>query len=138
MISQSCLSPFIKISLKSFTKFRVIRSQEMPNLELVKTYILETNAYSNINLVLRVLSKTPFFKLMGKSHSICSIPIPRYLILARIFYPNPYSQAGSLLCQPLINSYANRLVISITSFISIYRVYSKDFSKFRPNTHMKR
>jgi hypothetical protein len=42
---------------------------------------------------------------------------------------NLYSQAKSLICRPLISSYVNRLVISISSFISIYQVYSKDFLK---------
>jgi hypothetical protein len=34
--------------------------------------------------------------------------------------------------------FANRLIISISSFISIYQVYSKDFSKFEPNTHINK
>jgi hypothetical protein len=33
--------------------------------------------------------------------------------------------------------YENQLVIFMSSFISIYPVYSKDFSKFEPNIRMK-
>jgi hypothetical protein len=39
----------------------------------------------------------------------------------RQFNPNLHSSVESLLCKPLINSYANRLVISISSFICIYK-----------------
>jgi hypothetical protein len=52
-----------------------------------------------------------------------------YSVYVQIRNPNPHSPAEFLLCQPLINSYANRLVISMSSIISIYQVHSKDFSK---------
>jgi hypothetical protein len=48
-------------------------------------------------------------------------------IYVRLFNLNPHSLAESLLYEPLINPYANRLVISMLSIISIYQVYSKDF-----------
>jgi hypothetical protein len=41
------------------------------------------------------------------------------------------------LCQPLINFYANQLIIFMTSLISIYQVYSKDFLKFESNIRVK-
>jgi hypothetical protein len=49
-ISQSHLSPFIKLFVKVSPISDVIRSRERPNLELLKLLFLGTNANSIINL----------------------------------------------------------------------------------------
>jgi hypothetical protein len=48
----------------------------------------------------------------------------------RQFNPNLHSSVESLLCKPLINSYANRLVISISSFICIYKRILEVWTKY--------
>jgi hypothetical protein len=109
------------------SKRRRIQSQEQPNLEPVKTFCF--------------LKQTQIRKLISsrksRPHSFIRTLDSCYSVYVQIRSPNPRSPAKSLLCEPLINSYANRFVISISSFISIYQVYSKDFSKVEPNVRMK-
>lgn len=57
MISRSLLLPFIKFIHKSFTKFGIIRSWEMPNLEHVKIYLMKRMQNSKVNPVLQLLPK---------------------------------------------------------------------------------
>jgi hypothetical protein len=47
---------FNQVTHESFTKFGIIRSQERPNLEPVKTFFLEANANSKVNLVSQISS----------------------------------------------------------------------------------
>jgi hypothetical protein len=104
-----------QVTHESFTKFEIIRSQEQPNLEPVKTFCF--------------LKQTKIRKLISsyksRPHSFIRTLDSCYSVYVQIRSPNPRSPAESLLCEPLINAYANRLVISISSFISIYRVYLK-------------
>jgi hypothetical protein len=98
-----------QVTHESFTKFKIIRSQEQPNLEPVKT--LQTQIWKLI------LSRK------SRPHSFIRTLDSCYSVFVQIRSTNPRSLAECLLCEPLINSYANRLVISISSFISIYQVY---------------
>jgi hypothetical protein len=98
------------------------------------------NVNSNVNLVLPISSKVHLSKLsiVVVLSDLYLNPISWYSIYVQVRNPNLHYPAESLLCEPLINSYEKRLVISMSSFISIYQVYSKAFSKFEPNAHMKR
>jgi hypothetical protein len=49
-ISRSCLSPFIKLLVKVSPISDFIQSLERPNLEPVKTFLLDANANLIINL----------------------------------------------------------------------------------------
>jgi hypothetical protein len=44
------MSLIIRIIHPHFTKFGIIQSQEQPNLKPVKTFILDANANSKINI----------------------------------------------------------------------------------------
>jgi hypothetical protein len=56
-ISLSHLSPFIKLLMNVSPNFRIIRSQEQPNLELVKTFISRSKCNSKVNLVSQLPSR---------------------------------------------------------------------------------
>ena len=129
-----------QVTHECFTKFGIIRSQEQPNLEHVKTFISRSKGKFKSQSRLATPVQTHLFGLsiVVMLFNRCLNPISWYSVYVRLFNPNPHSPAESLLCQHLINSYVNRFVISMSSFISIYPVYSKDFSKFEPNTHMRR
>jgi hypothetical protein len=109
-------------------------------LEPVKTFISRSKWKFESQYRLATLVQTHLFRfsIVVMLSNRCPNPLSWYSVYVQIRSPNPHSPAESLLCQSLINSYANQLVISISSFIYIYQVYSKDFSKFEPNTHMKR
>jgi hypothetical protein len=96
---------------------------------LLKLLFFEMNVNSNVKLVLPISSKVHLFELSTIVIRVVSEFDFLISINVQTFNLNLHSQAQSLLCQPLINFYANRLVISIPSFICIYQVYSKDFSK---------
>jgi hypothetical protein len=53
-ISLSHLSPFIKLLMNVSPNFRIIRSQEQPNLEPVKTFISWSKCNSKVNLISRL------------------------------------------------------------------------------------
>jgi hypothetical protein len=116
-----------QVTHECITKFGVIRRQEQSNLEPVKTFCFLKQT--------QIRKSVPSRK--SRPHSFIRTLDSCYSVYIQIRSPNPHSPAKSLLCEPLINSYVNRLVISISSFISIYQVYSKDFSKVEPNVHMK-
>jgi hypothetical protein len=109
----------------------------MPNLEHVKKIYLEMNASSKVNLVLQISSKLIYSNSRQLLFDLFPNPISRLSIYVQIFNLNPYTQTRSLLCQPLINSYENRLDISISysypSFESIFKISRS----FEPNNRMK-
>jgi hypothetical protein len=46
-----------QVTHESFTKFGIIRSQEQPDLEPVKTLFHEANANAKVNLISQILSR---------------------------------------------------------------------------------
>jgi hypothetical protein len=56
-ISLSHLSPFIKLLMNVSPNFRIIRFQEQPNLEPVKTFISRSKCNSKVNLVSQLPSR---------------------------------------------------------------------------------
>jgi hypothetical protein len=128
-----------QVTHECFTTFGIIQSQEQPNLEPVKTFVSwnECRFESQSHLATPVQTNLFELSIVVMLSNQCPNPPSRLSVYVQIRSPNPHSPAESLLCEPLINSYANWLVISISSFISIYQVYSKDFSRFDPNIRMK-
>jgi hypothetical protein len=104
-----------QVTHESFTKFGIIRSQEQPNLEPVKTFCFLKQTQIRKSISSRKSCPHSFIWTLDNCYSI----------YVQIRSSNPHSPAESLLCERLINSYANPLVISISSFISIYQVYLK-------------
>jgi hypothetical protein len=56
-IPLSHLSPFIKLLMNVSPNFRIIQSQEQPNLEPVKTFISRSKCNSKVNLVSQLSSR---------------------------------------------------------------------------------
>ena len=106
-----------QVTHESFTKFEIIRSQEQPNLEPVKTFCFLKQTQIRKSISSRISRPHSFIRTLDSCYSV----------YVQIRSSNPHSPTESMLCQILINSYANRLVITISSFISIYQVYSKEF-----------
>jgi hypothetical protein len=123
-ICRSCISPFIKLLMKVLPNLELFDLKNRQNLEPVKTFI--------------PCNEWKFERQSHLDNPHLKFIYPNSRQLLSDLYLNPISLAESLLCQPLIDSYANWLVISMSSFVSIYQVYSKYFSKIEPNTHMKR
>jgi hypothetical protein len=100
LFSRSRLSPFIKLLVKVSSNFEFLRSLERQKLEPVKTFISR--------------SKCKF-----ESQSRIATSIHTHLSELSIVGPRPNTQSESAfsrrisLREPLINSYINRLVISI-------------------------
>jgi hypothetical protein len=138
-ISLSHLSPFIKLLMKVSPSSKLFDLNNIQIWSLLKLL----NSWSKRKFESQSRLRTPVqTHLFGLSIVVtlsnrCPNPLSQYSVYVQIRSPNPHSPAESLLCQSLINSYANQLLISISSFISIYQVYSKDFSKFEPNGHIK-
>jgi hypothetical protein len=130
-ISRSHLSPFIKLLMNVSPNLELFDLKNSQIWSLLKLLFLKTNVNSNAKLVLPISSKVHLFGLstVVMLSDLCPNPLSWYSVYVQIRSPNPHSPTESLLCQPLIISYANRLVISMSSFISSYQVYSKDFSK---------
>jgi hypothetical protein len=125
---------FYQITHDSFIDFGIIRSQEQPNLEPVKTFISRSKCKFESQYRLATPVQT-----LDSCYVIQSVPESAFSIVG--LRPNTMSESefssGIFIVSTSNNSYANQLVISISSLISIYQVYSKDFSKFEPNAHMK-
>jgi hypothetical protein len=122
-ISRSHISPFIKLLVKVSPISEFIQSQEQPNLEPVKTFVSwnECRFESQSHLVTPVQTHLFELSIVVFELSIvvmlsnqCLNPPSRLSVYVQIRSPNPHSPAESLLCEPLINSYANWLVISIS------------------------
>jgi hypothetical protein len=128
-----------QVTHESFTKFGIIRSQNSQIWSLLKLFVSWSKHKFESQSRLATPIQTHLFGLsiVVTLSNRCSNPLSRYSVYVQIHSPNPHYPVESLLCQSLINSYANQLLISISSFISIYQVYSKDFSKFEPNAHIK-
>jgi hypothetical protein len=101
-----------QVTHENFTNFGIIRSQEQQNLEPIKTFCFLKQMQIRKSISSR----------KSHPHSFIWTLDSYYSVYVQIRSPNPHSRAESLLCEPLINSYTNRLVISISSFVSIYQV----------------
>jgi hypothetical protein len=128
-ISRSCLSPFIKLLMKVSPNLELFNLKNNQIWSVLKLLSLEENVNSKVNLVSQILSRLICLYSQQLLFGLCPNLISRHSSYVPLFNPNLHSPAESLLCQSLINSYANRLVISMSSFISIYQVYSKYFLK---------
>jgi hypothetical protein len=130
MLSENFYFSIVPISVYQafswkFTEFRVIRSRETAKLEPVKTFVSWNECKFESQSRLATPVQTHLFGLstIVMLSNLCPNPPSRLSVYIRS--PNPHSPAESLLCEPLINSYENLLVISISSFISIYQVSLK-------------
>jgi hypothetical protein len=138
-ISRSHLSPFIKLLMNVSPSLELFDLKNSQIWRLLKLFVSQSKRKFESQSRLATLVQTHLFGLsiVVTLSNRCPNPLSRYSVYVQIHSPNPHSPAESLLCQSLINSYANQLLISISSFISIYQVHSKDFSKFEPNAHIK-
>jgi hypothetical protein len=122
-ISRSHISPFIKLLVKVSPISEFIQSQEQPNLEPVKTFVSWNECRFESQSHLATPVQTHLFEpsivvfelsIVVMLSNQCPNPPSRLSVYVQIRSPNPHSPAESLLCKPLINSYANWLVISIS------------------------
>jgi hypothetical protein len=138
-ISLSHLSPFIKLLMKFSPSLELFDLKNSQIWSLLKLFVSWSKRKFESQSHLTTPVQTHLFGLsiVVMLSNRCPNPLSRYSVYVQIRSLNPHSPAESLLRHSLINYYANWLVISISSFISIYQVYSKDFSKFEPNDHIK-
>jgi hypothetical protein len=138
-ISRSHLSPFIKLLMNVSSSLELFDHKNSQIWRLLKLFVSRSKRKfeSQSRLATPVQTHLFRFSIVVMLSNRCPNPLSWYSVYVQIRSPNPHSPAEPLLCQSLINYYANRLVISISSFISIYQVYSKGFSKFEPNAHIK-
>jgi hypothetical protein len=114
-----------QVTHECFTEFGIIRSQEQPNLEPVKTFFfLEANTNSKVNLISQIPSKLIYSNSRWLLSDLCPNPLSRQLFYVQIRSPGPHSPVKSLLFQPLIIMQID-LLFSISLFIPIYQVYPK-------------
>ena len=138
-ISLSHLSPFIKLLMKVSPSLELFDLKNSQIWSLLKLFVSWSKRKFESQSRLATPVQTHLFGLsiVVTLSNRCPNPLSRYSVYVQIHSPNPHSPAESLLSQSLINYYENQLLISISSFISIYQVYSKDFLKFEPNAHIK-
>jgi hypothetical protein len=93
-----------QVTHECFTKFGIIRSQEQPNLEPVKTFISRSKGKFESQSRLATLVQTHLFGLstVVMLPNRCPNPLSRQSVYVQIRSPKPHSPAESLLCQPLI------------------------------------
>jgi hypothetical protein len=115
-ISWSCLSLFIRIIHGSSPNLELFDRKKQPILESVKTFISWSKCKfeSQSRLANPVETHLFGFSTVAMLSDLCPNPLSWYSVYVQIFNLNPYSPAESLLCQPLINSYANRPIFSIS------------------------
>jgi hypothetical protein len=87
-----------QVTHESFTKFGIIRSQEQPNLEPVKTFISRSKCKfeSQYRLVTPVQTHLFGFLTVVMLSNLCPNPTSRQSVYVQIRSPNPHSPAESL------------------------------------------
>jgi hypothetical protein len=128
-ISLSHLSPFTKLLMKVSPSLELFDLKNSQIWSLLKLFVSWSKRKFESQSRLTTPIQTHLFGLstVVMLSNLCPNPLSWYSVYVQIPSLNPHSPAESLLCQPLIDSYENQLVIYISLFISIYHLSSKDF-----------